>query len=267
MLTLGYIPTQNQFSQCWIYKHLNLCICWFLFLVRHLGIGQSRTNRADRLLNKTIILFFKCPFQGVSGSTKNIYKHFLSHQQTVYTNMSQSTHSENTGQTKRGWEIKWRNRVNDSRCLGSTVEEGRGSSGSRFVSGHQHVPPFPWGNLSVERRVQKKKRKMKRKSVCQLDSFLLSSSTLVKNWIPTAERLYTVVRHCSCSCCWCQQEMRPRYLASHWSLSPPCHYRVALRLEEDDSERAKQFETVFSQGCKLQKNVVPQGLVWPLVLQ
>lgn len=104
MLTLGYIHTQNQFSQCWIYKHLNLCICWFLFLVRHLGIGQSRTNRADRLLNKTIILFFKCPFQGVSGSTKNIYKHFLSHQQTVYTNMSQSTHSENTGQTKRGWE-------------------------------------------------------------------------------------------------------------------------------------------------------------------
>lgn len=114
---------------------------------------------------------------------------------------------------------------------------------------------------------KKKKRKMKRKSVCQLDSFLVSSSTLVKNWIPTAERLYTVVRHCSCSCCWCQQEMRPRYLASHWSLSPPCHYRVALRLEEDDSERAKQFETVFSQGCKLQKNVVPQGLVWPLVLQ
>lgn len=196
-----------------------------------------------------------------------IYTNISYHTNRLYIQICLNLHIQRTPDRRRGGgNKKWRNRVNDSRCLGSTVEEGRGSSGSRFVSGHQHVPPFPWGNLSVERRVQKK-RKMKRKSVCQLDSFLVSSSTLVKNWIPTAEHLYTVVRHCSCSCCWCQQEMRPRYLASHWSLSPPCHYRVALRLEEDDSERAKQFETVFSQGCKLQKNVVPQGLVWPLVLQ
>lgn len=41
--------------------------------------------------------------------------------------------------------------------------------------------------------------------------------------------------YCSCSCCWCQQEVMPYYLAPRWSLSPLCHHRVLLRLEEDDN--------------------------------
>lgn len=52
--------------------------------------------------------------------------------------------------------------------------------------------------------------------------------------------------YCSCSCCWCQREATPRYLASHWSLSPPCHHRVMLRLEEDDNGRSKQRATTDS---------------------
>lgn len=39
----------------------------------------------------------------------------------------------------------------------------------------------------------------------------------------------------------------PCYLVPHWSLSPLCHHRVALRLEEDDNGRSKQFASIDNQ--------------------
>lgn len=70
---------------------------------------------------------------------------------------------------------------------------------------------------------------------------------ILENWIQSCPLLGIStlwLGYCSCSCCWCQREAMPCYLAPHWSLSPLCHHRVALRLEEDDNERSKQQLTI-----------------------
>lgn len=64
--------------------------------------------------------------------------------------------------------------------------------------------------------------------------------------------------YCSCSCCWCQQEATPRYLAPHWSLSPLCHHKFGLRLEEDDNGRSEQFATVVNK-CHRQQTMITEA--------
>lgn len=145
---------------------------------------------------------------------------------------------------------EWRTKDKDSNVkykIKGDQEEGRGSSGPWFLS----RPSFPPSPLMSENPLTSQLPLLPYCLILSKNFFLLFEDVkeIFKSLL--LQSISTLwLGYCSCSCCWCQWEAMPRYLAPHWSLSPPCHHRVMLRLEEDDNGCSKQFATADSQ-CHL----------------